>query len=67
MSIENIVFEDTDSLKDTAIKLALIFAGPNELKNQMKRLGVNYVKIERGVKTLFILRHKTFGRVEVKL
>lgn len=63
----NIVIEETDSLKDKAIKTVHIFAGSNELKNQMKRLKVNYSKVQRGAIVLFVLRHQSFGRVEVKL
>ena len=67
MSIENITFENIDTNKDIAIKTALIFAGSTELKKQMQRLKVNYTKVQRGFKTIYVLRSKDFGRVEVTL
>ena len=67
MSIENITFETIDTLKETAIKTTLIFAGSTELKKQMERLKVNYTKVQRGFKTIYVLRNKEFGRTEVIL
>jgi hypothetical protein len=67
MSIEDITFENIDTPKDTAIKTALIYAGSTELKNQMKRLKVNYTKVQRGFKTIYVLRSKDFERTEVIL
>ena len=63
----NITFENTDSLKDTAIKTVNLFAGSSALKTEMKKLGVDYVKTQRGVYIVYILRHREFGRVIVKL
>jgi len=67
MSIENITFENIDTPKDMAIKTALIFAGSMELKRQMKRLKVEYTKVQRGFKTIYVLRSKDFERTEVIL
>ena len=67
MNIENIIFEKDDSPKDTAIKTALIYAGSTELKKQMQRLKVNHTKVQRGFKTIYVLRSKDFGRTEVIL
>lgn len=62
-----IVINDNDTLKDKATKTVYLFAGSPELKNQMKRLKVDYTKVQRGFNTLYVLRHKKFGRIEVKL
>lgn len=62
-----IIINDNDTLKDRAIKTVQIFAGSSELKNQMKRLKVDYTKVQRGFNTMYVLRHKNFGRIEVKL
>jgi len=62
-----IIINETDSLKDKAIKTVLIFAGSHELKKQMRKLKVDYTKVQRGFNTFFVLRNKEFGRVEVKL
>lgn len=67
MATNEIIINDNDTLKDKATKTVYIFAGSSELKNQMKRLKVDYTKVQRGFNTLFVLRHKNFGRIEVKL
>lgn len=67
MSIENIIFEDTDTKKDKAIKTLLLNAGNNELTKELAKIGVNYVKVYRGLKTVYILRSKDFERTEVTL
>ena len=67
MSIENITFENIDTPKEKAIKTALIYAGSTELKKQMQRLKVSYTKVQRGFKTIYVLRSKDFGRTEVIL
>jgi hypothetical protein len=67
MQIENITFENIDTPKDVAIKTALIYAGSTELKKQMQRLKVKHTKVQRGFKTIYVLRSVNFGRVEVIL
>ena len=69
MSIENIIFEDTDTLEQQATKTALIYAGSTELTKQLAKLKVTHTKVERGFKTIFVLRHKDFtnGRIEIVL
>lgn len=67
MSIENIIFEETDSKKDTAIKTLLLNAGNNELTKELAKIGVTHTKIYRGLKTIYILRSKDFERTEVTL
>ena len=67
MLIENIIFQNIDTAQDIAIKTALIFAGSTELKTKMKRLKVNYTKVNRGFKTIYVLRSKEFARCEVVL
>lgn len=67
MATNEIIINETDSLKEKATKTVYLFAGSSELKNQMKRLKVNYTKVQRGFNTLYVLRHKNFGRIEVKL
>lgn len=69
MSIENIIFEDTDTFEQIATKTVLLNAGTSELKTQMDKLKINYSKVMKGNKVTFVLRHKDFknGRVIVTL
>lgn len=54
---ENIIFEDCDTLETTLTKIVQIYAGSNELKNELKRKGItNYVKLQKGAKLQYILR-----------
>ena len=69
MSIDSIVFDDNNTLEQQATKTVLLNAGNNDLKKQMERLKINYSKVQRGFKTIYVLRHKDFtnGRIEVVL
>ena len=69
MSIDSIVFDDNDTLEQQATKTALIYAGSTELTKQLAKLKITHTKVERGLKTIFVLRHKDFtnGRIEVVL
>ena len=67
MSIDSIVFDDNDTKKDKAIKTLLLNAGNNELIKELAKIGVSYVKVYRGLKTVYVLRSKDFERTEVTL
>ena len=67
MSIENIIFEDTDTLEQQATKTVLLNAENNELTKELAKIGVTHTKVYRGLKTVYILRSKDFERTEVTL
>ena len=69
MSIENIIFEETDTFEQIATKTVLLNAGTSELKTQMEKLKINYSKVMKGNKVTFVLRYKDFegGRIIVTL
>ena len=67
MSIENIIFEDSDNAQTIAIKTCLLYAGTTELTNQLKKLGVTHTKVQKGGIVKYVLRGKSIGRVEVRL
>ena len=69
MSIENIIFEESDNFEQIATKTVLLNAGTSELKTQMNKLKINYSKVMKGSKITFVLRHKDFegGRIIVTL
>ena len=52
----------------TAIKLISLYAGsPHALKINLKRIGLEYVKVNKGAKTSFVVRGKDFERLVVDL
>ena len=69
MSIDNIIFDETDNFEQIAIKTVLLNAGTSELKTQMEKLKINYSKVMKRNKVQFVLRHKDFknGRIVVTL
>ena len=67
MSIENIIFEETDSVQEIAIKTCLLYAGTTELTNQLKKLGVTHTKVQKGRIVKYVLRGAKIGRLEVTL
>ena len=67
MSIDNIIFDESDSKKDKAIKTLLLNAGNNELTKELTKIGVTHTKVYKGLKTVYVLRSKDFERTEVTL
>ena len=67
MSNDLITFEKYDTLQETAIKTALIFAGSVSLTKELSKLKVTHPKVQRGGQVVYVLRNATFGKVEVKL
>lgn len=65
--MNEIIFEDIDSPQQTAIKTVHLWCGTSELKPQLKKLGIEYVKCTKGAHVVYVLRSKQFGRIEVKL
>jgi hypothetical protein len=67
MSNDLIIFEKYDTLQETAIKTALLYAGSVSLTKQLAKLKVTHTKVQRGGSVIYVLRNATFGKVEVKL
>lgn len=68
MSIENIVFENDDTLQQTLTKVVLLHCGTTELKKELKKNGItNYSKVEKGAKVRYILRSAKVGRLVITL
>lgn len=68
MSIDNIIFEKEDTIKDTLTKTVLLHCGTTELKKELKKNGItNYTKVCKGGKTSYILRNNKIGRLVVTL
>jgi len=68
MSIDNIVFEKEDTRTEMLKKTVLLFAGTNELKNELRRKGITkYSKVCKGTKTSYILRGQQIGRLVITL
>ena len=67
MSNDLIFFEQTDTLQQTAIKTALIFAGSVSLTKELKKIGVTHTKVEKGGFVYYVLRSPKFETIKVKL
>ena len=69
MSIDNIIFDETDNFEQIATKTVLLNAGTSELKTQMQKLKINYSKVVKNDRVQFVVRHKDFkdGRIVVTL
>lgn len=67
MSIENIVFENDDTLQQTLTKIVQINAGSHNLKTELKKYKIDYVKVCRGAFTTYVLRGANIGRLTIKL
>lgn len=67
MNIENIVFENDDTLQQTLTKIVEINAGSHNLKTELTKHKVSYVKVVKGAHTTYVLRSKTIGVLKVRL
>lgn len=67
MNIENIVFENDDTIKDTLTKTVQMYAGSHRLKTELTKHKISYVKVCKGANTTFILRGAKIGRLTIKL
>lgn len=65
--IENIVFEDCDTATTIATKTTLIHAGSSQLKTELKKLNIDYVKVIKGLNTYYVLTGKEIGKLSIKL
>lgn len=56
--MQNIYITDSDNKKAKANKLVQLYAGaPTALKTALKKEGLSYVKVERGVKVFYTVRN----------
>ena len=67
MGIENIVFENDDTLTQTLTKILQINAGSHRLKTELTKHKISYVKVCKGASTTFVLRGAKIGRLTIKL
>lgn len=67
MSIENITFENDDTITQTLTKIVQINAGSHRLKTELTKHKISYVKVCKGASTTFVLRGAKIGRLTIKL
>lgn len=67
MSIDNIIFQDDDTDKQTAIKTVEIHAGTSDLSKHLKRLKIEYTKQYKGVYVQYVLKGAKIGKLIVRL
>lgn len=65
--LDNIVFEPIDTPQDIARKTVYLYAGSSALKNELKKLGIDYTKDQKGVFVEYYLRGKEIGKLTVRL
>lgn len=63
-----ITFEDADTPATIATKTVLIHAGSSQLKAELKKLNIEYTKVNRGLLTFYCLKGKGIdGTLRIKL
>jgi hypothetical protein len=65
--MNQITFEQEDTLNERLTKIVYIFAGTHVLKRELERYNVRYVKVCKGAKVMYILRGKAINRLVVTL
>jgi hypothetical protein len=56
MSNDKIIFEKDDTFNETLTKIVYLNSGSHTLKKELDKLNVRYTKVEKGLKTSYILR-----------
>lgn len=65
---EEIIFLDEDTPTTIAIKTVGLYAGSNELKTKLSKLGITYTKVYKGLNTYYCLKGKGLdGTLRIKL
>jgi len=66
--MEDIIFETEDSPAIIATKTVMLFAGSNELKPKLNRLGITYTKVYKGLLTFYCLKGRGLnGTLKIRL
>lgn len=65
--MQEIVFCDEDTAVERAKKTLSLYVGTHELKTELAKLGIEYVKVYKGLFTFYILRGKEIGKLKIKL
>lgn len=67
MSDQDVIFEDCDTDKETAIKTVHLWAGTDELRKELSKLGITYNKNVKGLCTFYNLILKSGEKIKVRL
>lgn len=62
-----IVFLQEDTAQQTAVKTVHLWAGTDNLRKELTKLGVSYTKVNKGVFVTYVLRSNKFDKTIVKL
>lgn len=66
--LKDVVFEDLDTPATIAIKTVQLYAGSNELKPKLAKLGITYTKVYKGLLTFYFLKGKDIdGTLKIRL
>jgi hypothetical protein len=67
MRTDEIIINDYDSPEEVAIKTVLLNLGNPDLKRKLDKLKVTYSIVKKELHTVYVLRGKTIGKIEIQI
>ena len=67
MQTTEIIINDTDTPEEVAIKTVLLNLGNPDLKRKLEKLKITYSLVKKGLHTVYVLRGKTIGKIEIQI
>jgi len=67
MRPDEIIINDYDSPEEVAIKTTLLNLGNPDLKTKLEKIKVTYSILKKGLHTVYVLRGKTIGKIEIQI
>lgn len=67
MQTTEIIINDSDTPEEVAIKTVLLNLGNPDLKTKLEKIKVTYSILKKGLHTVYVLRCKKIGKIEIQI
>ena len=67
MQSTEIIINDSDTPEEVAIKTVLLNLGNPDLKRKLEKLKITYSLVKKGLHTVYVLRGKKIGKIEIQI
>jgi len=67
MQTTEIIINDSDTPEEVAIKTVLLNLGNPDLKTKLEKIKVTYSILKKGLHTVYVLRGKKIGKIEIQI
>lgn len=67
MQSNEIIIHDSDTPEEVAIKTVMLNLGNPDLKRKLEKLKITYSIVKKGLNTVYVLRGKKIGKIEIQI